>query len=256
MGFDEWMLGSALTVPGLLIVRLYTWSIGTITIGWNQRQESAIDWSAVGQTPVIRRITGGRAVYHDPGELTYSIALNPHAPARRHLGGSISRTSARFAEALQAFVERQGLSVKPAPRRGPAESSPDLLHKAPCFVSSARYELMAGDRKVVASAQRQVEGVILQHGSIKLRGVALHAALPGLSATAQAGVNRMVTAESWMNASEMFRMTMQESLKDDLEPGPVGAECENEVARAALRVQNDPLGRRPHVKQTGLANSL
>ena len=42
----------------------------------NQRDETALDFTKLNGINPIRRITGGRAIYHDPSELTYSIAFD------------------------------------------------------------------------------------------------------------------------------------------------------------------------------------
>jgi len=256
MGFDEWMLGSALSVPGLLIVRLYTWSEGTITFGRNQRQDSALKWDGVGWTPVIRRVTGGRAVYHDPGEFTYSLALNPRASDRRYLGGSVARSSALISEALLHFVQQQGMTSEIVARSGQSDAHPEVFHKAPCFASAARHELMAGDRKVVASAQRQVDGVILQHGSIKLHGLAWHPALPAAGVSGQTDVVRRVESDQWNRVAASFQSVMGSWLGAELIPSALDAKAEREVDMLAQRVRSNPLERRPPVKQTALANSL
>ena len=56
------------------ILRLYSWKIPAITIGYNQDVSKALDLTRVEDgLPVIRRITGGRAIYHDRSEITFSL---------------------------------------------------------------------------------------------------------------------------------------------------------------------------------------
>jgi len=88
--FDEMMLDFVLGRPDVILLRLYTWMPGTITIGLNQEMERALDVSRLGNTPLIRRVTGGRAVYHDPTELTYAVAVNPEGSGLEAWRGSIS----------------------------------------------------------------------------------------------------------------------------------------------------------------------
>jgi len=257
MGFDEWMMGSALAVPGLLIVRLYTWAgAGAITFGRNQRQQTALNWDEVGDTPVIRRITGGRAVYHDPGELTYSIAVNPTTPERQHLGGSIAKSSTLFSKALHDFARQQGVPTDVVTRSTPADATPAIFHKAPCFASAARHELIATDRKIVASAQRQVDGVILQHGSIKLHGLASHPALSGVGLTGQTDVARGVDRTAWHQIEVSFRDIMGTHLEAELHTRDLSPTAVAEIRRMSEAVHADPFARRSPVKQTALANSL
>lgn len=180
MAFDEWMFREVLAHPDQVYVRLYTWEPGAITIGLNQRQEVAVDWNLVGATPVIRRITGGRALYHDPSECTYSLAVGSSAARGSGLAGSVSHASSRIAMALAAFLSAVGLSAEYAPVSTPEDATRLVGQKAACFASTARHELTANGRKIVASAQRRIGDCFLQHGSIKLAGIANHPALRGI----------------------------------------------------------------------------
>ncbi len=181
MAFDEWMLRQALRARGAVFLRLYSWQPGAITFGYNQRLERAVDASKLGGTPIIRRITGGRAIYHDPSELTYSIAAHAGSGESLALSGSLSVVSGRIAEALAEFLRRLQIEAEYVRQSSSQNARPDFFHTAPCFASLARYELVAGQRKVIASAQKRLGDAFLQHGSIKLNGVAPHAALPNVS---------------------------------------------------------------------------
>ncbi|HVP06944.1 MAG TPA: hypothetical protein VMS71_03805, partial [Candidatus Acidoferrum sp.] len=181
MAFDEWMLRQAMHRPEAVYLRLYSWMPGAITFGYNQRFERAIDASKLGDTPVIRRVTGGRAIYHDPSEITYAIASNADSKAVQALSGSTSEVSARIAEALALFLSRLRIDAEYVRQSSAQNSRPDFFHAAPCFASLARYELVAGERKVVASAQKRLGNAFLQHGAIKLNGVVSHGALPNAS---------------------------------------------------------------------------
>jgi lipoate-protein ligase A len=54
----------------------------------------------------------------------------------------------------------------------------NFFHKAPCFASNSKNEIVKDDTKMIASAQRRFEDSIFQHGSIKINGHANHLALP------------------------------------------------------------------------------
>ena len=177
MAFDEWLLAQAINRPGEVYLRLYAWEVGSITFGVNQRVESALDHTQLEGTPLIRRVTGGRALYHDRSELTYSIAFNTAEPPCEKLSGSVAQSSIAIAEALRLFLDQLGLSSEWVRKSAAENSEPAFFHKAPCFASAAKYELMQGDQKLVASAQRRFRTGVMQHGSIKLRGVVAHPAL-------------------------------------------------------------------------------
>ena len=145
------------------IVRFYSWTKPTISLGRNQKVEKAVDLEFCGEQgiDVVHRPTGGRAVLHDD-ELTYAIASND---AERFDGGSVYATYRRISEAMTEGYRRLGVDVVLAPdtsRRGLSPKDRD----DPCFVSPSRYELMVKGRKIVGSAQRRLRHGFLQHGSM------------------------------------------------------------------------------------------
>jgi lipoate-protein ligase A len=147
------------------IVRFYGWRCPTISLGRNQKKESSVDMAFCAREgmEVVHRPTGGRAVLHDD-ELTYAVASND----RRHFGETIYANYKAVSEALCLAFQRLGVPAVLAPetRREPhAVDAPDL----PCFMSPARYELTAGGRKIVGSAQRRLRRSFLQHGSMPIR---------------------------------------------------------------------------------------
>ncbi len=176
MGIDEWMAQEALMNPGRLFARLYSWSPGGITIGFHQEIERALQPEKTGDIAVIRRMTGGRAVYHDPSELTYSFAWCPE---------SVSPAKGEFdllvRQILERFVMELGETVSPVAVSDPEDRSSLKAIKSPCFASRSRSELEDSfGRKLVARAKRELGRVQFEHGSIKLAGVAGHPALPEL----------------------------------------------------------------------------
>lgn len=190
MAFDEWLFAQACRSPGTISLRLYSWNRGAVTFGFNQKPEMAVRLDRLGDTPVIRRITGGRALYHEPSELTYSIAVNPLGLSCDRLSGSISQTAASIAGALTEFVCKQGIECEFLGRSSEGFSRPEMFHKAPCFASRARYEIVSKGRKIVASAQRRIGTTIFQHGSIKINGVVSHPAIPLARGETMAGSDR------------------------------------------------------------------
>lgn len=157
---DLALVATARTQPS--VMRLYTWDPWCVSLGYNQN-ESVIDQHLLRERgwDLVRRPTGGRAVLHAE-ELTYCIAVPQGEGVKpREI---YQRIHEQLLEALQTLVP--GLSFE--------ESPTDLRHHyatagaaaASCFTSSARTEIMFNGRKVVGSAQRTIDGVILQHGSI------------------------------------------------------------------------------------------
>ena len=197
MAFDDAMLGQVLHNPQCRFFRLYTWAPGTITIGVNQKPEKAVCLERLGKTPLIRRSTGGRAVYHDVSELTYSIALDCGQLALPCQGESLSAVYLRLSRGLQSFLTELGISAQIVRRSGIDSGQEGQASVRSCFASTARYELVADGKKILAAAQRRVRTAILQHGSIKINGVAPHPALPDL-----------VPGDSW-NAQPLDRSRLE-----------------------------------------------
>jgi lipoate-protein ligase A len=72
MAIDRWML-AAVGQNGLppALLRFYTWSVPTVSLGRHQRQAHA---SLPPDVAVVRRPSGGAAVLHG-GDLCYALAL-------------------------------------------------------------------------------------------------------------------------------------------------------------------------------------
>lgn len=203
MAVDDLLLAMA-AEPGTLFIRLYTWQPAAITIGANQRLETALDISQLGDTPVVRRITGGRALFHDNSEFTYALAANLTEPAHPIFCESPAACSAWVASRLGEFTKRLGVPADWQRQSSDHERRPVSVQKAACFASAARHELVGEGRKIVASAQRRSRCALLQHGAIKLYGIAPHPALSGVH-TSDLQVAQLITEEQFRETAEQFR---------------------------------------------------
>ena len=146
MACDEWMFQQVCQHPEKLYLRLYGWATPTITFGVNQKQEQALDFSQLDSTPVIRRITGGRALYHDRSELTYSVAVNLSGWNGHSWAKTFSSLFRVLAEGFTDFVSAMGKPADYCRSSTHSNSRPDFFHRAPCFASRARYEIVS-DKK-------------------------------------------------------------------------------------------------------------
>ena len=158
MALDEALLRTAADT-GATLVRLYEWDLPSLSLGRNQRAEgiySAERCAALG-VPVVRRLTGGRALLH-AREVTYAVAAPTRAAPT--LRGGYAAINALLLAALQ----RLGV---PATLAAPTEreTSPGL---APCFETPSAGELVVSGRKLAGSAQHRDTDAFLQHGSILL----------------------------------------------------------------------------------------
>jgi len=92
-------------------------------------------------------------------ELTYSVAVAEGAlGTQRHAYAIINRALVAGLARLGVAAAVQGASAERAP--GPSLS--------PCFAEPVEGEVVAGGRKLVGSAQRVMDGVLLQHGSLPI----------------------------------------------------------------------------------------
>jgi lipoate-protein ligase A len=167
MAVDEALLLSCAGRDSSPLLRVYAWEPPALSLGAHQRAEAAADraWLAEMGYELVRRPTGGRAVLH-ADEVTYAFC----APTVGTFGEKgITEVYRMLAGALQRGLARLGVESelvrgRPSPGGEEERDSP-----TPCFTTPARYELLWRGRKLVGSAQRRVEGAVLQHGSIPLR---------------------------------------------------------------------------------------
>jgi lipoate-protein ligase A len=149
------------------IVRFYRWQRPTVSLGRNQRVDTAVDeaFCAEHGVDIVHRPTGGRAVLHDD-ELTYAVASNDSSC----FGDTIYANYKSVSEALCAGFNRVGVPATLAPETRRVTSHPGgpAPNDVPCFMSVSRYELTVEGRKIVGSAQRRLRRSFLQHGSMPL----------------------------------------------------------------------------------------
>ena len=110
MALDEALLDSVAADPSRAVLRTYSWSIPTLSLGYFQstaEMEADPRWRSV---PIVRRPTGGGALWHDR-EVTYAVVVPSTHPAARP-----SRTLYRAVhQAIGARLRSMGVE---AARRG------------------------------------------------------------------------------------------------------------------------------------------
>lgn len=142
----------------LSVLRLYSWREHTLSLGANEAANRHWDRVAIERAalPVVRRPSGGRAVWHDANDLTYALT----SPVE-----SISRVAATYTAIhtiLAAAIARLGLAatLAPPPARLPG------LRRGACFDVAVGGEVLVAGKKVIGSAQVVTRSALLQHGSI------------------------------------------------------------------------------------------
>jgi lipoyl(octanoyl) transferase len=142
-------------------LRLYRWSPSCLSFGRNEPALARYDRAAIEQRgwDVVRRPTGGRAVWHEQ-EVTYAVA----APIAAF--GSLQQSYCAIHERLAAALRTLGAPAQLAP----TNDRPASLAAGACFASPVGGEVTVHGRKVVGSAQVRLGSALLQHGSILLGG--------------------------------------------------------------------------------------
>lgn len=140
-------------------LRVYQWSSPSISLGYSQNVKEGINAERCRQNgiAVVRRITGGKAVLHDR-EVTYSF-IAPESAIK--LPRDVTTAYKIIANALVIALEKVGISAE-------IKNYPDRIATPACFNSSNWYELTVNNKKISGSAQRRLNGKILQHGDVLL----------------------------------------------------------------------------------------
>ncbi len=165
MALDEALCEAAEADKNFLLLRLYGWKPWSISIGYGQKARQDIRVSRIAEQgySVVRRATGGRAVFH-ANEVTYSVIANAACPK---IGANLQETYATIGAALLRSFAFAGFHELTMARPVPHESAQGLAAR-PCFSSVSRCEILWNGRKLAGSAQKRTRNTVLQHGSIPL----------------------------------------------------------------------------------------
>lgn len=134
LAFEEYVLTSRREGDYLLLWQ----NASAVVIGQNQNAEAEIDRAFVEAhgIRVVRRSTGGGAVYHDLGNLNYSFITDAGDAGRLAMD--------RFTRPVVAALRALGLRAE----------------------ASGRNDILVEGRKVSGTAQRLLGGRILHHGTL------------------------------------------------------------------------------------------
>lgn len=134
LAFEEYVLTHRLEGDYLLLWQ----NDNTIVIGQNQNTEAEINRAFVEEhgINVVRRTTGGGAVYHDLGNLNYSFISDSE--------GIDHAALERFTRPIVQTLQSLGINAE----------------------ASGRNDILAEGRKVSGTAQRKYKNRILHHGTL------------------------------------------------------------------------------------------
>lgn len=110
----------------------------SVIIGQNQNAEGEINRAFIEENNihVVRRSTGGGAVYHDLGNINYSFITDND--------GDVNALAKRFTEPIVSFLKKLGLDAS----------------------ISGRNDIVIGEKKISGTAQRIIKNRILHHGTL------------------------------------------------------------------------------------------
>lgn len=166
-GAPEWNMAvdeALLRRPGPPTLRLYSWSPPGLSLGWFQDSAPFLD--VPGDHRIVRRRTGGGAIYHDD-EITFALTVDAALFPQR-----IDASYALLHGAVRRALAAVGVDADFA------RTGAGCLHARPtepwCFAVPGAHDLVLArtGRKLVGSAQRRLRAPharVLHHGSIPLR---------------------------------------------------------------------------------------
>src|SRR6266699_13362 len=227
MAIDEAVLLHHLRDEAPPTLRVFRWSSPSISLGRFQSVEREILLDVCQQQGValVRRPTGGRAVYHRD-EFTYSIVIGK----RFGVPSGIVAAYAYLAQGLLAALNALGVR---------AELSDERVSKQPsaaCFASSTQADLTSGGFKLIGSAQVWKDDALLQQGSLPLddRSEEFFSLLryPSEEARQQAlalyrekttPLHSFAPDASWEHVATAFRLGFSTALQAEFVPGELSS---------------------------------
>jgi lipoate-protein ligase A len=210
MAADECLLQKA-AAGDECCLRLYGWESPTLSLGYFQNADDRLLDPRLSGAAVVRRISGGGAILHDR-ELTYCLTV-PAAHPLAHGPHALYRAAHA---ALVETLQERGIAASLCGGMPSGKAEQPFL----CFQRKMAGDVVVGDAKVAGSAQRRIQGAILQHGSL-LWARSRHAPdLPGLHDLAGSAESLLFEEEitrGWMNklAATLVWNWRPDSLSDD-----------------------------------------
>lgn len=222
MAIDQSLLDAA--ERGVGVLRLYRWEPACLSFGRNEPALRRYDRKRIEELglSVVRRPTGGRAVWH-ADELTYAVAC----PAGWF--GELRTAYRRIHEMLAEAVASLGL----APSLAAAPASAQPVDAGACFASPAGGEVLVGGRKVVGSAQVRQGSAMLQHGSVLLGGTQRQVADVSAGSPAAQGETSLGEALGRIVTFDEMAASIAATVGLALDAGPATGELEAISAAAA-----------------------
>jgi lipoate-protein ligase A len=170
MAIDEAILWSCQKGYVSPTLRFYEWTSPTLSVGYFQKVFKEFDVAACNKLkyPIVRRVTGGRAVLHDQ-EVTYSVVV---PKGNSFFSTSILEVYQTLGAGLIKGCNMLGIEAQIISRpvkQSAQNNSMDLDRSPVCFSAPSWYEIVVGGKKLIGSAQKRLDGALLQQGSILMK---------------------------------------------------------------------------------------
>ncbi|MFX1269836.1 MAG: biotin/lipoate A/B protein ligase family protein, partial [Promethearchaeota archaeon] len=150
MALDEAILRSVINRNSYYTIRFYKWKPSTVSIGINQSLSAEVNLNVVKENGfnIVRRITGGGAVFHDEfGEITYSIICSLKFLEKLNAKKVIEQF-----EIIETGIVNGLTDYGLKPEKG-------IIHCPAIFLNGKKFS---------GNAQVRKKGYLLQHGTILL----------------------------------------------------------------------------------------
>ena len=151
MAVDEALLRLS-KIPTL---RFYAWKPAAVSLGYFQNTDDiGLGFCKKNNISVVRRITGGKAVFHDK-ELTYSFVTDG-----KRVPKSVIDSYKLISKAVLIALNNLGVNAKFKDKNIRKSKT------AVCLNNPSWYEIIAENKKIAAAAQTRKNKKLLQHGPI------------------------------------------------------------------------------------------
>ncbi|MCR4880380.1 MAG: lipoate--protein ligase family protein [bacterium] len=157
MEFDEKLLEKCENEGIDIALRFYGWDKPSVTLGRNQKILGINEqFCAQNNIPIVRRVTGGRALLHD-NEITYSIVCNKKILKN---GNNVIEDYKEISSTILKSLAHFGINASYG------EKTKSNIGAGYCMNLSTICDIMYDGKKFIGSAQYRKNTHILQHGSI------------------------------------------------------------------------------------------
>ncbi|MCR9118662.1 MAG: lipoate--protein ligase family protein [bacterium] len=183
MAIDEMLLSSCAQTDGA-VLRFYSWSEPTLSLGYFQGVAEREGHSPSSDCSLVRRSSGGGAILHHH-EITYSLATAGDSVRAQPLYDIVH-------DALVEVLQEKGIIAEKCKTPIQRSDEPFL-----CFKRRSLGDVIGKDHKIAGSAQRKQKGAILQHGSLLIQRSPFAPELPGINDIFDTTIDHEELRTSW-----------------------------------------------------------